>query len=1004
MPRFQLQRAAYFAGVFIVATAVIVAAGCGGRRSDQAREQGDIHLRLGQYDQAQAAYERALAADEGNARAHAGLGRLQRTRGEIEAALSHFNAALAADPALVLAHVEKAYALDALGRHAESIEAARTLSATNAEQAIVLEANLLNRQNRPADARSLLLAAEQDLPPSETLRMALAFANIRLRDFDAAESTLRSILDEIDTGSTAARMGLVEVYRQQGRLPAVVAEMEDFVANRKAAFEAQPSDRRLEMQYIGAQLQLALSLLELDRVDDAVAIVEPIVSDHPEMPWANFVMGACHLARGEISNAIVALQAAATAMPDEPMVQEKLALAQAGGSRRAGTPTSSTPTPGTPATSTPATPATRGERPAGSDIVGAQASLPEPAALDARPSTPVPMSAQSDWRTLWNTANLGRLLAGREAFLQESDAAREAIALAAIFTFNDALATEIADALPAGNPVRAFADAVASRDADTMRSVIESWEETTPERRVLRENAHGVMLSRFGMRGSALEVLSMIGQEVPDNVVAFFNLSTMYTSLGMHRLSALTLQRLLTRYPQALEARLLLYDTLERDGRGEDARLLAETTHALYPEEPQVLLQLAEAYATLGNLSMADTVLSSGVSARPDDAGLRVGLALVRLRNGQQDEASALLDDVEAEGRGLGAVAETRATIAALRGDWDAVRVHSDSAPLAQQSAVGWSLAISLAARAGSEPPALPALDPRDTSRMAAMLTAIGQAPADVSSDARALGERLAGDNDALADYALGLAYLFQRLHEPAYDALSSVRTRVTGSPMLVRQILASIESGVEVPERVAKAQRIVDAEVALPAAWLGMAQIHAALDDTDAQATAIERAFSIAAEDDSVLFARATQAEARGDFAKALDSYERLVALGSENPAVFNNYAYYLIKSGGDLDRAIAFAEQARELLPGNPQVRHTLGLAQLRKGMLEEARTNLGTALEMMPSDPTLLLDYGHLLIEEGDQEQGRQSIALGLRYAEQLGIPFDRREEAEALLAGT
>ena len=59
---------------------------------------------------------------------------------------------------------------------------------------------------------------------------------------------------------------------------------------------------------------------------------------------------------------------------------------------------------------------------------------------------------------------------------------------------------------------------------------------------------------------------------------------------------------------------------------------------------------------------------------------------------------------------------------------------------------------------------------------------------------------------------------------------------------------------------------------------------------------------------------------------------------------------------------------------------------------------------ALEMRPGDPTLLLDYGQLLIAKNQPEEGKHQIELALRYAAQLTSPFARRAEAERILAGT
>jgi Flp pilus assembly protein TadD len=132
-----------------------------------------------------------------------------------------------------------------------------------------------------------------------------------------------------------------------------------------------------------------------------------------------------------------------------------------------------------------------------------------------------------------------------------------------------------------------------------------------------------------------------------------------------------------------------------------------------------------------------------------------------------------------------------------------------------------------------------------------------------------------------------------------------------------------------------------------------------------------------------------------------ATDAYRRLAELRPEDATANNNAAYCLLVTGGDLKEALERAQKAKEKLPLNPAVLHTLGVAQLRSGNLEESRKNLSMALELRPGDPTLLLDYGLLLNAENKPEDGKLHIELAIRYADQLGLNFPRRAEAEQIL---
>ncbi|HRK34142.1 MAG TPA: hypothetical protein PLJ47_06060, partial [Candidatus Hydrogenedentes bacterium] len=139
-----------------------------------------------------------------------------------------------------------------------------------------------------------------------------------------------------------------------------------------------------------------------------------------------------------------------------------------------------------------------------------------------------------------------------------------------------------------------------------------------------------------------------------------------------------------------------------------------------------------------------------------------------------------------------------------------------------------------------------------------------------------------------------------------------------------------------------------------------------------------------------------------RNDYPSLLEVCRQIVAILPDDPYAGNNLAYCLLQTNGDANEALTLAQKAQEKLPRNPEVAHTLGLAQVRTGNLDEGRKNLIAALEMRPGDPTLMLDYGELLIRQNQSEEGKTHIQLALRYASQLGLDFPRKGEAEQALA--
>jgi len=239
-------------------------------------------------------------------------------------------------------------------------------------------------------------------------------------------------------------------------------------------------------------------------------------------------------------------------------------------------------------------------------------------------------------------------------------------------------------------------------------------------------------------------------------------------------------------------------------------------------------------------------------------------------------------------------------------------------------------------------------------------------------------------------------------LYGPAYDALNVVTKSAGPSPVVTALLFDVIARGGAGTDVMAKASANAEASSGDPDVWLGLARVCARMKDMPGERKALDRAFELAPDRVQVLMQRSGYFERQGDPVEAGKVYQRLAELLPDDPAVCNNLAYNILQTGGDAKRALDLAQQAHAKLTSNPRVLHTLGLAQLRTGNLEDGRKNLTIALEQQPADPTILLDVGQLLIAQEKADEGRKYIEMALLYAGQLGLKFDRRAEAEALLS--
>jgi tetratricopeptide (TPR) repeat protein len=103
---------------------------------------------------------------------------------------------------------------------------------------------------------------------------------------------------------------------------------------------------------------------------------------------------------------------------------------------------------------------------------------------------------------------------------------------------------------------------------------------------------------------------------------------------------------------------------------------------------------------------------------------------------------------------------------------------------------------------------------------------------------------------------------------------------------------------------------------------------------------------------------------EFRGDEADAIRAYEEAIDLDSTLGESKNNLAYLLAESGGDLDRALDLAQEAKALLPDNPNTADTLGWVLFKRGIPSAAIGYLREAAASFQEDPRALAVVQHHL----------------------------------------
>lgn len=241
---------------------------------------GLVHQRLGDFDAARRAYDKAARLDPGLADVPLHVGELERARGRIDRALEAFERGLERDPEDMRLHLARVVTLREAGRPDDAIAAAKTALSIRADQPDILVAMGMAwlDLDEPVLARFVFQKARM-LPGGE--KDARVLANLGWTWYlDGQRAVARHRLEEalaVDPTSLTALVYLARVTMDDHDWAAAVRVLEEAV--RQA-----PADADL-------RLNLGICYRNLGRHQEARAAYERALALEPGDPKPLFALG-----------------------------------------------------------------------------------------------------------------------------------------------------------------------------------------------------------------------------------------------------------------------------------------------------------------------------------------------------------------------------------------------------------------------------------------------------------------------------------------------------------------------------------------------------------------------------------------------------------------------------------------------------------------------------------------------------------------------------------------
>jgi len=275
-------------------------------------------LDKGEINRALTELQAVVARAPNNAVAHFNLARAHEARGELEQARQEFQKAVDLRPDYLLARMSLALLQLRRREWDGALHTAELILAAdkgNVNARLIQSAALLG-EKRVADARALLDQMVKAYPKSADVYYQFGLVNLADKRYPAAEDAFRKSY-ELNTANSRGLMGVVEVYLAQNKSGQALAMLQT---------ESDKAPQRADLH-----VALATAAVMAQKFDLAIAQYQAVLPLVGEAPGARsdlyLRLGDTYRLKGDLANAVTALEQARKLQPENPAVLGTLALA-----------------------------------------------------------------------------------------------------------------------------------------------------------------------------------------------------------------------------------------------------------------------------------------------------------------------------------------------------------------------------------------------------------------------------------------------------------------------------------------------------------------------------------------------------------------------------------------------------------------------------------------------------------------------------------------------------
>jgi tetratricopeptide (TPR) repeat protein len=515
-----------------------------------------------------------------------------------------------------------------------------------------------------------------------------------------------------------------------------------------------------------------------------------------------------------------------------------------------------------------------------------------------------------------------------------------------------------------------------------------------------------------GKKAAAEEVLKQAKRDLPHNPDSFLALSNFYFSTGDLEKAVSEYQALYQQRPNDLQIKKKYIQLLIQTKRDNEARTLVDEILKSSPKDDDALVFRSQFQIDAGDVNDAVQTLEVVVNGSPNNIAAHYALGVAFEKQGNLERAENQWREALRLNPDFLDAERSIADAAMLQGNMNSLEdAASQMIRLQPGSPEGYGLRalsnINRARYAIAEQDVHRAIEVAPQSAFGyVQMGNLSLAQKHYSDAAKAYQDAL--DRNANSTDALrGLVNAYVAEKQPDM-AIATVNGQIGKSPAnsnlynLLGALLFHVKKDFNGAETALA--KSIELDSHNYQAWIQLCQVRAAKGEIDQAIATGEQSLKDNPRQPNLDLLLGNLYESKSAWKEAQDSYQKALALNSQNPMASNDLARMMLQTGGNFDVELSLAQTALKGLPESPAIVDTLGWIYYQKGVYPLAINYLQEALRLqeknkLPDSPDIHYHLGMAYAKTEQPALARQQfqevlkLSPNYRDADQIQKEFIR-----------